>query len=175
MQCVLLPCLLEARRLERVQQAMCGGPAEPENPVCAEEALPEGGRGGALPLPSEHTHSGPGLQQPRLPPRVEPRALVSVFQDLWARGEEAGSAVQKCLQGRGPPREPVRRRPQTRVAGGLCPGAMSQKHPATVGRLLVERVLGDLWAGGEEEGNEVQREGLPGEADNFPRAKVPQH
>lgn len=68
---------LEARRLERVQQAVRGGPAEPENPVCAEEALPEGGGGAALPLPREHSHSGPGVQQPRLPPRVEPRALVS--------------------------------------------------------------------------------------------------
>lgn len=68
---------LEARRLERVQQAVCGGPAEPEDPVCTEAALPEGGGGGALPLPREHAHSGPGLQQPRLPPGVEPRALVS--------------------------------------------------------------------------------------------------
>ena len=63
--------------MERVQQVMCGGPAEPEGPVCPEEALPEGGSGIAFSLPSEHTHSGSSLQQPWLPSRMEPWALVS--------------------------------------------------------------------------------------------------
>lgn len=68
---------LEAGRVERVQQLVCGGPAEQEGPVCPEEALPEGGSRAALALPGEHPHAGTGLQQPCLPPRMEPWALVS--------------------------------------------------------------------------------------------------
>lgn len=68
---------LEARWMERVQQVMCEGPAEPENPVCPEEALPKGGGRPAFALPGEHTHASSILQQPCLPSRVEPRALVS--------------------------------------------------------------------------------------------------
>ncbi|GAB5582502.1 A disintegrin and metalloproteinase with thrombospondin motifs 18 [Prionailurus iriomotensis] len=37
------PAYLEARRMEHVQQVMCRGPAEQEDPVCPEEAVPEGG------------------------------------------------------------------------------------------------------------------------------------
>lgn len=68
---------LVARWMERMQQVLCRGPAEPEDTVCAEEALPEGGTCAAFSLPSEHTHSGSSMQQPCLPSRVEPRALVS--------------------------------------------------------------------------------------------------
>lgn len=63
--------------MERVQQVVCRGPAEPEDPVHAEEAFPKGGSRAALPVPGEHTHTGSRLQQPALPARVEPRALVS--------------------------------------------------------------------------------------------------
>lgn len=73
--------------MECVQPAVCGGPAEPESPVCAEEALPEGGGSVAFPLSSEHTHPSSSLQQPRLPTGVEPRALVS---GNWARPRVLG-------------------------------------------------------------------------------------
>lgn len=63
--------------MERVQQVMCKGPAEPENPVCPEEAFPKGGGRAAFALPGEHTHASSSLQQPCLSSRVEPRALVS--------------------------------------------------------------------------------------------------
>lgn len=67
--------------MECVQQVMCGGPAEPEDPVCAEEALPKGGGGAAFSLPREHTHSGSSLQHPHLPSRLEPWALVPGNQE----------------------------------------------------------------------------------------------
>jgi hypothetical protein len=63
--------------MERVQQVVCWGPAEPKDPVCAEEALPKGRGSGAFPLPSEHTHSGSSVQQPSLSSRVESWALVT--------------------------------------------------------------------------------------------------
>ena len=69
--------------MECVQPAVCRGPAEPENAVCPEAALPEGGGGAALPLPGEHTHPSASLQQPRLPPRVDLRALVSGNCKSW--------------------------------------------------------------------------------------------
>lgn len=68
---------LAARWMERMQQVVCRGPAEPEGAVRAEEALPKGGGGAALSLPSEHAHPGPSLQQPGLPSRMEPWALVT--------------------------------------------------------------------------------------------------
>lgn len=60
-----------------MQQVLCRGPADPEDTVRTEEALPEGGSRAAFSLPSEHAHSGSSVQQPRLPSRVESRALVS--------------------------------------------------------------------------------------------------
>ena len=71
------PWKLEAGRVERLQQVVCGRPAEPEGAVRPEEALPEGGGSPALSLPGEHTHSGSSLQQPCLPSGMEPWALVS--------------------------------------------------------------------------------------------------
>lgn len=68
--------------MERVQQVMCGGPAEQEDPVCPEEAVPEGGSSVTFSLPSEHAHSGASLQQSCLPSRMEPWTLVS---GKWAR------------------------------------------------------------------------------------------
>lgn len=75
--------------MERVQPVMRGGPAEQEDPVCPEEAVPEGGSGAALPVPGEHTHSGASLQQPCLPPGMEPWALVS--------GERARGGVMSLV------------------------------------------------------------------------------
>lgn len=63
--------------MERLQQVLCGRPAEPEGAVHPEEALPGGGGGPALSLPGEHAHSGSSLQQPCLPSGMEPWALVS--------------------------------------------------------------------------------------------------
>ena len=62
-----------------------------------------------------------------------------VFQDLWARREETGGPVQKCLLRGGPPGRPVRQCPQAGGAGGLCPWPVPKEQPAAVGRLLVER------------------------------------
>ena len=66
--------------MERLQQVVCGRPAEPEGAVRPEEALPEGGGGPALSLPGEHTQSGSSLQQPCLPSGMEPWALVSLLR-----------------------------------------------------------------------------------------------
>ena len=68
---------LDARWMEYMQQVLCWRPAEPKDPVCAKEALPKGGSSVAFSLSSEHTHSGPSLQQPCLPSRMEPWTLVS--------------------------------------------------------------------------------------------------
>lgn len=79
---------LDARWMEYMQQVLCWRPAEPKDPVCAKETLPEGGSSIAFSVSSEHTHSGPSLQQPRLPSRMEPWTLVSgnrrKFGSYWS-------------------------------------------------------------------------------------------
>lgn len=87
--------------MERLQQVVCGRPAEPEGAVRPEEALPEGGGGPALSLPGEHTHSGSSLQQPCLPSGMEPWALVSGKWELLGKRRETKIQVVSLLPPRG--------------------------------------------------------------------------